>query len=131
MARKREPTAREPAPVTVVGLRRGRRVEAMPEAVVVCDAEGRIVAANDALHTLLGYPDGRLIGRKLEKLVPDDLRDLHRAYCTEFARDPGPGGHRDGCSRPATVTATSSRSTSPSPTSAPTTGRSRWRCCAT
>ena len=43
----------------------------MPEAVVICGDDGRIVAANEAVHALLGYPDGKLVGRKLEKLLPE------------------------------------------------------------
>src|SRR5690349_8286106 len=71
-------------------------LEGVPEAAVVCDADGRIVAANPALHELLGYRAGKLVGRRLEKLVPEDLRDLHRIHRTRFAADPGPGGHRAG-----------------------------------
>src|SRR6478609_11590953 len=71
-------------------------LRAMPEAVVVCDRDGRIVAANEALHRLLGYDDEKLVGRKLEKLVPEDLRALHRTHREGFAVDPGPGGHRGG-----------------------------------
>jgi len=63
-------------------------------ALVVCDARGRIVAADDALHALLGYEPGTLVGRKLEKLVPSELRELHRVHRERFAREPGPGGHR-------------------------------------
>src|SRR3954470_1978553 len=71
-------------------------LRSMPEAVVVSDRRGRIVAANEALHTLLGYPDGTLVGRKLEKLVPEDLRELHRAHRRAFADELGPGAHRGG-----------------------------------
>ena len=71
-------------------------VDDLADALVVCDARGRIVAANDALHALLGYEPGALVGKKLEKLVPEDLRDLHRVHRDRFARDPGPGGHRGG-----------------------------------
>ncbi len=71
-------------------------LRAMPEAVVVCDREGRIVAANEAVHELLGYPDGKLVGRRLEKLVPEDLRDLHRTHREAFVEQQGPGAHRAG-----------------------------------
>ena len=71
-------------------------LRAMPEAVVVCDRDGRIVAANDAVHELLGYPEGKLVGRRLEKLVPEDLRDLHRTHREAFVEQKGPGAHRAG-----------------------------------
>ena len=71
-------------------------LRAMPEAVVVCDRDGRIVAANEAVHELLGYPEGKLVGRRLEKLVPEDLRDLHRTHREAFVEQQGPGAHRAG-----------------------------------
>ncbi len=71
-------------------------LRAMPEAVVVCGTDGRIVAANEAMHTLLGYADKKLVGRKLEKLVPEDLRALHRTHRQDFIHDRGPGAHRAG-----------------------------------
>ena len=88
--RREEPRSPWSGPVAAAVL------DAVPEAMVVCGPDGRIVAANDALHAMLGYRPGKLVGRRLEKLVPEDLRELHRAHRTRFAADPGPGGHRAG-----------------------------------
>jgi PAS domain S-box-containing protein len=54
-------------------------LEALPDAVVVVDAEARIVYVNPAVRTLLGHEPGDLRGRPLTVLVPPGLRDLYDA----------------------------------------------------
>lgn len=45
-------------------------LEAAPDAVVVVDAEGRIVFANAQTERLFGYPAGTLLGERVEVLMP-------------------------------------------------------------
>lgn len=55
-----------------------RVLRALPDPVLVCKAGGRIVLANPAVHALLGYDDGALVGRKVAKILPQDFRDPDR-----------------------------------------------------
>jgi sigma-B regulation protein RsbU (phosphoserine phosphatase) len=52
-------------------------LEALPDAVVVADAQGRIVYTNPAVHTLLGRQPAALRGELLTVLVPERFRAAH------------------------------------------------------
>jgi PAS domain S-box-containing protein len=49
---------------------------------VAADDDGRIIAANAALADLLGWQSDELIGRPLTVLIPEHLRERHRAGFT-------------------------------------------------
>ncbi len=89
-------------------------IEAIPDAVVVVDAEGRIREANDHTEQVLGYPPGELVGRPLGMLIPVDRRHAHhRMADATFARPDQPARplgakevvalHRDGRTLPVDV----------------------------
>jgi PAS domain S-box-containing protein len=59
-------------------------VQSLTDAVLVADAEGRIVYANPAVHTLLGHDPAALRGRPLTVLIPERFRAAHRAGLTRF-----------------------------------------------
>ena len=61
---------------------------AYPDALVVADAEGRIVLANPAAARLLGYAVDELVGLNVEALVPDAIRPRHAAYRKTYAHQP-------------------------------------------
>jgi PAS domain S-box-containing protein len=63
---------------------------AYPDALVVADAQGRIVLANPAAARLLGYELGELIGLGVDALVPDSIRPRHASYRDAYARAPRP-----------------------------------------
>ncbi|MET9498910.1 SpoIIE family protein phosphatase [Streptomyces sp. NPDC006552] len=73
---------------------------------VAADDDGRIIAANAALADLLGWQSDELIGRPLAVLIPDHLRERHRAGFTALRLTgrsrimgrsiPLPALHRDG-----------------------------------
>ncbi|MBI4507404.1 MAG: PAS domain S-box protein, partial [Chloroflexi bacterium] len=52
-------------------------VELAPDAVVVSDRDGRIVLVNSAAEWLFGYRRDELLGRPVETLMPEDLRQRH------------------------------------------------------
>ncbi|WP_436960351.1 SpoIIE family protein phosphatase [Streptomyces sp. SudanB182_2057] len=73
---------------------------------VAADDDGRIIAANAALADLLGWQTDELIGRPLTVLIPEHLRERHRAGFTALRLTgrsrimgrsiPLPALHRDG-----------------------------------
>jgi PAS domain S-box-containing protein len=54
-------------------------VEAASDAVVSIDHRGDILLANQATKTIFGYEPSELIGQPLTILMPEYLRDLHKA----------------------------------------------------
>lgn len=71
-------------------------VEASPCATLVADAAGTITLANPEAERLFGFGPGELVGRGIEALLPDDIRDAHEAHRRRFAEHPEgrPMGHR-------------------------------------
>ncbi len=68
-------------------------VEAAPSGMVMVDGEGRIVLVNSQTERLFGYDRSELIGRPVEVLVPERLRDVgtfrqsHETRSSEGGRD--------------------------------------------
>jgi PAS domain S-box-containing protein len=52
-------------------------LEAAPDAIVVVDHQGRILAVNGLTEKMFGYAPGELIGRLVEVLVPRRFHDVH------------------------------------------------------
>lgn len=75
--RRRDHTAVPTSRITAPAL-----LEALPDAVVVADADGRIVYVNPALHPLLGHQPRALLDRPITVLFPERLR---AGYRTGFA----------------------------------------------
>jgi len=73
---------------------RGERLRAIlqtaPDAVIVADKHGVIESVNPATERMFGYCAEELIGRELTVLMPDRLRELHRAGMRR-RRDGGAG----------------------------------------
>ncbi len=88
-------------------------LEAVPDAVLAVDPEGRIALANRAAEEIFGYAREELIGRAVETLLPEGLRDAHvrdrETYATFPRRRPmgiglEPAGRRkDGSVFPAEI----------------------------
>ncbi len=62
--------------------------EAYPDGVLLVDAQGRIVLANAAVTTLLGYAAQTLVGQSVDALVPLRVAPRHAAYRHGYARAP-------------------------------------------
>jgi PAS domain S-box-containing protein len=60
----------------------------MPDAAIVADATGQIVAANPGAESMFGYPPGTLTGVGVDLLVPDRLRDDHPAHRAGYVAHP-------------------------------------------
>ena len=63
-------------------------LEAAPDAMLVVNRAGEIVAANLQAQKLYGYSHEHLIGRVVESLIPARLRDRHRQHRENFFADP-------------------------------------------
>lgn len=63
-------------------------LESAPDAVVITDAEGRIVLVNAQTETLFGYPRDELLGRSVEVLLPESVRERHVNHRVGYLDDP-------------------------------------------
>ncbi len=59
-----------------------------PDAMLVVDASGLIVLANEAACGLFGYTTSELCGLEVENLVPGHLRRLHLRDRGHFTNRP-------------------------------------------
>ncbi|MBM4220805.1 MAG: PAS domain S-box protein [Gammaproteobacteria bacterium] len=63
-------------------------VEQAPDALILVDAAGLIVYANNAVASLFGYGPDELTGRSIECLVPERFREVHARYRKGFNATP-------------------------------------------
>jgi PAS domain S-box-containing protein len=61
-------------------------LDALGDAVVVADPEGRIRFWNPAAERLFGYAAGDALGRSLDIIIPERLRERHWAGYREVMR---------------------------------------------
>ncbi len=64
--------------------------ESVPDALIVVDGSGCIVAANRHAARLFGYAQDELLGRSVELLMPPALRDRHRGHRAGYTARPRP-----------------------------------------
>jgi len=62
--------------------------ETAPDAMIVCDAAGRIVLANPQAEQLFGHPPGRLNGQPIETLIPERARARHQQHRARYVAEP-------------------------------------------
>jgi PAS domain S-box-containing protein len=63
-------------------------VETAPTGIVIADPTGRITDVNAQALRMFGYDRGDLIGKPLETLVPDRLRESHQGHRSNYTRGP-------------------------------------------
>ncbi len=52
-------------------------IDALPDAIVMVDTDGRIVDANIHAVGMFGHTRDQLLGQKIEMLLPEELRSRH------------------------------------------------------
>lgn len=70
-------------------------LESAPDAIVISDAQGRIVLVNERTEQLFGYTRDELLGQAIELLVPERFRAAHVTHRARYVADPkvrGMGG---------------------------------------
>jgi PAS domain S-box-containing protein len=63
-------------------------VEAVPDALIVADADGRIVLVNAQTVKFFGYSQEELLGQPIELLVPIPIREQHVGMRLAYSADP-------------------------------------------
>jgi diguanylate cyclase (GGDEF)-like protein/PAS domain S-box-containing protein len=91
----------------------GDLLDILPDAVLMVDAQRRIVYANPAVRVLLGYAPQELVGAELALLIAPELRERHEAMVAAYQREGAPmqmgsrpvlhARHRDGPSVPVSI----------------------------
>ncbi len=66
----------------------GKALESAPDAIVIADAAGRILFANRRVLDVLGYDPAELLGRQIEVLLPQELRERHLSHRAGYMRQP-------------------------------------------
>lgn len=59
-------------------------VECAPDAIVVTDAQGRIIHVNQRTEAMFRYARAELLGQTVELLVPERYRQRHAGHRTDF-----------------------------------------------
>jgi PAS domain S-box-containing protein len=72
----------------LIGARFRDLLESVPDGIVVVNATGRIVHANTQAETLFGYEHGKLLGEKIEMLLPERFRNRHVGHRADYAAHP-------------------------------------------
>lgn len=66
----------------------GTFLESVPDAVVMIDADGRIVLVNAQTESLFGYERDEILGTPVEALLPDRFRTAHVGHRAGYVEDP-------------------------------------------
>jgi PAS domain S-box-containing protein len=61
-------------------------IEALPDALVVSDFRGNIVLFNCQAELMFGYHRSEVVGKRLERLLPERLRERHARDRELFSR---------------------------------------------
>lgn len=63
-------------------------VDAAPDGMVMADQAGRILLVNRRLEELFGYERTELLGKPVEELLPEQLRQVHQAHRAQYGAEP-------------------------------------------
>ncbi len=58
--------------------------------IIIANSRGEIVRMNPAAEKLFGYDDGELLGKLVERLIPQRLHRMHERHRNDYKSDPKP-----------------------------------------
>jgi PAS domain S-box-containing protein len=61
-------------------------VNSATDAIITIDAEQKVTVFNAGAEAIFGYPADEVIGKKLDRLIPERVREVHRAHVDAFGR---------------------------------------------
>jgi len=64
-------------------------IDTVPEAILTADFNGKITRINKRVMQLFGYTPEEILGKNVEILVPENLRENHKSLRTSFVENPG------------------------------------------
>ena len=63
-------------------------LEAIPDALVLVDAKGKLVLVNRQMERMFGYERHEILGQNVEQLIPERLRGGHPRHRAEYMLNP-------------------------------------------
>jgi len=63
-------------------------VESVPNGIIITDKSGKIIFINSETEKIFGYSRYQLIGKTVEKLMPENYRKKHVGYRGNFTKSP-------------------------------------------
>lgn len=63
-------------------------LETAPDAMIIVDDNGTIAVVNSQAERMFGYSRGELLGQSVEMLLPERLRERHRAHRRRYNDEP-------------------------------------------
>jgi len=80
--------ADEAAAAQTSELRYAELIDSAPDAIIVVGPDGRIQLVNEQTVRLFGYARDELLGARLERLIPERMRERHAAHVQRFFAHP-------------------------------------------
>ena len=62
--------------------------DASAEAMVICNSKGEILDINQRCVDLFGYSKTELVGQRIERLLPENMRNVHERYRKQYHQAP-------------------------------------------
>lgn len=75
--------------ISVCMDRMNSALEVIPQAALVMNQSGKIIAINEGISECFGYAQGELVGQDIETLVPERYRGKHKHHRNGFFDSPG------------------------------------------
>ncbi|QDT45210.1 Phytochrome-like protein cph2 [Gimesia alba] len=63
-------------------------LECAPDALVICNQDGKIILTNTQATSIFGYSQEELIGEPVEVLIPEDIRAIHKKKHVGYFSNP-------------------------------------------
>src|SRR5579871_3663586 len=86
--RGKKSTAGKSSNTSHQGLLSSNLLEAVPDAMIAVDGDGKILHVNAQTEAMFGYSRDKLIGQRIELLVPERYRGRHEGHRADYGAQP-------------------------------------------